>query len=274
MYRRVHEPEASDRRSAVWPGGRFDAGRRALTRSVEGVTRSADLILLVTLRGGARRLEVRSDCGHRYDGTDFAGAVSLAPPDCERRIRLQDVEAEWASVALAPSVFEGRPPVFAPFSNADDPFVRALVCELDRAQQSAGVLDPAYGETLAYALGRYMASRYAAAPAQAASRLAPWRLKRVTAFVEAHLHRPLAIAELAAIAEMSSGHFHRVFRETTGVSPLGFVTERRIARAEALLRGGADVVEAAAAVGFASPSHFARLFRRITGRPPSAARRT
>jgi AraC family transcriptional regulator len=278
MYRRVHEPEALDPRSALWPGGRFDAGRRPMTPLVEGVTRTADHLLLVTLRGGARRLSVVSDCGHRYEGPDCAGAVSFVPGECERRLRLEDVAAEWASVALAPAAFadeDGAAVRFAPFSNAEDRVVAALVGELDRAHRADGALDPAYGETVSLMLIRYLTRRYGTqAPAQPRRATLPrWRLARIEAYVEANLHRSLSVSDLAAVAGMSAGHFHRAFRETTGATPLAFLTERRVRRALEILKAErAPMIEVAARVGFDSPSHFARMFRRITGRRPSDLR--
>lgn len=276
MYRRVHEPEALDPRSAVWAGGRFDAGRRPLTASVEGVTRTHHHLVLMTLKGGARRLTVRADDGHRYDGPDRAGAVSFLPAGAERRIALVDVEAEWASVALAPEAVDGSDALarLAPFSNEADPFLAVILGELDRAHRQDGAIDAAYGETMGLAIGRYLARR-AGAPPKAAPRpaLPGWKLARVEEFIAANLGRPIAIAELAAVAGLSAGHFHRAFREATGATPLQRLQERRIERAVDLLRSGArSSLDVAAAVGFDSPSHFARLFRRHTGRRPSEAR--
>lgn len=283
MYRRVHEPEALDPRAAVWRGGRFDAGRRPFTARVEGVTRTADHLLLVTLSGGARRVEVVTDDRHRYEGPDRAGAVSFVPAFCERRLVLEDVEAEWASVALSPATLrideddDEAAAGFAPFSNVEDPFVAAVVGELDRAHRLDGLLDPAYGETLSLALARYMAGRnrgFEKGASGSATVLPRWRLKRVRDYVEANIDRPIAIAELAEAAGHSAGHFHRAFRASTGQTPLCYLNERRVARALAILEASdAAVLDVAAAVGFESPSHFARVFRTVTGRRPSEARR-
>ncbi|QZO00900.1 helix-turn-helix domain-containing protein [Chenggangzhangella methanolivorans] len=247
-----------------------------MTRRVEGVTRSDDHLLLVTLSGGAKRLTVVADDGHRYDGPDRAGAVSFLPAFCERRLTLDHVEAEWASISLSRASFGPLETAarLAPFSNVEDPVVFAIVGEIDRMHRADGAVDAAYAETMAFALARHVARR-AGVSAERAGRtpaLPRWKLKRVRDHVEAHLDRQISIAELAEVAGMSAGHFHRAFREATGATPLRFIQERRVELAARLLRTGeASVGEVAAKVGFESQSHFARVFRAIAGRRPSEA---
>lgn len=276
MQQRIHAPEALDRRNAVWAGGRFDAGTRPRTPFVRGRTEIAQHLLLVTLKGSARRLSVRTDCGHRHDGRDLAGAVSFVPAGCARTIELEDVEAEWASVAFDPGVLglEGEPIRPKPFTNARDPFVSHLVAALDDMHRLAGDIEPTYAEAMGLALARHIVARHGgAAPAPDAGALPLWKLKRIEAFVEANIARPIAIAELATVAGLSAGRFHRAFRAATGLTPLRFLQEAKVRKATELLRsGGRDVIEAAAEVGFASPSHFARVFRAVSGMAPSKAR--
>ncbi|WP_334174973.1 AraC family transcriptional regulator [Pseudoxanthobacter sp.] len=105
--------------------------------------------------------------------------------------------------------------------------------------------------------------------------LAPAVLARVTAFVEAHLDRPLTIADLAAVAGLSPYHFARMFRASAGESPHAFVLARRIARARDMIarppRGEAlSLAGIAAACGFASQSHLTQRFRAATGLTPGA----
>jgi len=99
-------------------------------------------------------------------------------------------------------------------------------------------------------------------------------LSRVQAHIDAHLHTPLALEGLAAIAGMSLFHFARVFRERLGATPHQYILARRMALAKKLLwsRGAgqapASVVDIALACGFASSSHFAAQFKRYTGQTP------
>jgi AraC family transcriptional regulator len=270
MHARTFDPIAQDLRSFSWRGGSFDTGQRPYTERVEGFMRTPNHVLLLTLRGGAEHIEVSTDCGHTYAGPDRPGAVSLVPAHCERRTRMRGVDAEWASIAVAPGPGEGE--VLAPFTNVEDPFVAALVGELTRLIHADGRLEPLTCEAMGHAARRYLIGRYsdrANTPARP-WKLAPWRLKRLSDYVEANLDRDILIGDLAAAVGLSVGHLHRAFRVTTGTTPLEFIHRLRIKRAAAILASEqVPVADLALRVGFQSPSHFARTFRRFTGVNPS-----
>jgi AraC family transcriptional regulator len=280
-YRRRVEPVALGWRSVAWSTGVFDTARRPFTQSVEGLIYTPQHLVMATLRGQAEKLEVSSSCGHRYAGPDRPGAVSFVPAHCERRLRLRGVAFEWASIALSPSLFDSDTGVggsldTAAFTNADDPFVLGLVAEFTRLSAADGSLDPTYCDAMSWALARYLVGRYGqprSQPEVVAWKLAPWRMRRIADYVDAHLAEPLRIADLAVLVGVSPGYFHRAFRATAGKTPLEFIHERRIQRAAQYLhRGDASLVEIALRVGFASPSHFTRTFRRVTGVNPSKFR--
>jgi AraC family transcriptional regulator len=91
--------------------------------------------------------------------------------------------------------------------------------------------------------------------------------------VEARLDTTLTLDALAAEARLSPFHFARAFKETTGLTPHGFVTVRRMDRARRLLHTSTNPVdEVARMVGFSNISHFRRLFRRHHGMAPSVLR--
>ncbi len=79
-----------------------------------------------------------------------------------------------------------------------------------------------------------------------------------------------SVADLAAMAGLSSSHFRTLFRQTTGMTTVQFVTSIRIARAkDLLLSRTCNVSEAARAVGFSDVFYFSRVFRKVTGMNPS-----
>ena len=276
-----YDPPSQRWRTFAWPGGIFDTGHRAYASAVEGMIRTPYHLLLVTLQGSGRQLEVATDCGHRYRGPERAGAVSFVPAHCERRARMHDVELDWASIALCPELFDalgedGEPLAceIAPFSNANDSFVAALVGELVRLHAAYGRLDLAYCETMSHALASYLVRRYGhpAAPRRE-WKLSPWRVRRITEYVDAHLGCEIAIADLARLVGVSTGHLHRAFRATLGVTPLSYLHEKRIERAISILASeDTPIAEVALRVGYLSASHFSRTFRRLTGVHPSKFR--
>jgi AraC family transcriptional regulator len=103
--------------------------------------------------------------------------------------------------------------------------------------------------------------------------LAGWQLRRITAFMNEHVHQDVALDELAALAGLTAKHFARAFRQSTGVPPHRWLIERRIERAKTLLTtADLDLAEIALACGFADQSHFTAVFRRGTGVTPGAFR--
>ncbi|MFG1376177.1 helix-turn-helix domain-containing protein [Xanthobacter autotrophicus] len=106
------------------------------------------------------------------------------------------------------------------------------------------------------------------------SGLVAWRLKRVTAFIEAHLAEPVSLTEMAEAAGLSRMHFAAQFRLATGLRPHQFLLKRRIERAQDLLRDTRDpLVQIALAAGFQTQAHFTTVFRRFAGDTPYQWRR-
>jgi AraC-like DNA-binding protein len=95
-------------------------------------------------------------------------------------------------------------------------------------------------------------------------------LRRARDHADRHYAEPLDLAQLAAVANLSKYHFHRLFAATYGRTPAAYVSERRIERAQDLLRAtNLTVTEVCHAVGFSSLGSFSTSFRRIVGESPS-----
>jgi AraC family transcriptional regulator len=128
------------------------------------------------------------------------------------------------------------------------------------------------------ALASYVIRHYSAdAPliANSVGGMAPSTLRRCIVLMEARLERDLGLGELASEAGLSTSHFIRSFRESTGKTPYQFLLERRVQRAQTLMRDPrASLSEIAISSGFADQHHLARVFRRITGITPSTYRRS
>jgi AraC family transcriptional regulator len=101
------------------------------------------------------------------------------------------------------------------------------------------------------------------------------QLQKVGDFVTEHLAEEISVEGLAQLVELSPFHFSRVFKQSTGMSPLQFVVRERITRAQQLIRETPrSLIQIALEVGYTSPSHFAKVFRRVTGVPPMKFRKT
>ncbi len=99
------------------------------------------------------------------------------------------------------------------------------------------------------------------------------RLRKIEDYVHAHLAESISIETLAELAELSPFHFSRVFKQTTGMTPLQFVIRERMLQARQLIRETSrSLIEIALEVGYTSPSHFAQVFRRTVGMAPTQFR--
>ena len=76
---------------------------------------------------------------------------------------------------------------------------------------------------------------------------------------------------LSKMAGISVPHFHRLFKENTGVSVKKYLNTVRINRACDLLKSGEhNITEVAYTVGFHDIYYFSRLFKKMTGASPSS----
>jgi AraC-like DNA-binding protein len=87
---------------------------------------------------------------------------------------------------------------------------------------------------------------------QAYGGLSPGAMRRVREYVEVHLH-----------------HFARQFKQSAGVTPHVYLTQKRVERAkEMLVQTDLPLGEIAFAAGFFDQGHLARHFRHMLGTTP------
>ncbi len=82
-----------------------------------------------------------------------------------------------------------------------------------------------------------------------------------------HLHKnyfnEFSLEEYASMCNLSTSRFSHLFKETTGLSPLEYLTDIRIKNAAKLLtHSDMSVAEIAESVGFSDPSYFGRVFKK------------
>lgn len=101
------------------------------------------------------------------------------------------------------------------------------------------------------------------------------RILRVLVHVQAHLDHSLDLDELAAIANFSPYHFHRIFRGMVGEPVREHVRRLRLERAAHRLKGGAaPVTQIAFEAGYETHEAFTRAFRAMFDQSPSGFRQS
>lgn len=83
----------------------------------------------------------------------------------------------------------------------------------------------------------------------------------------------ISLQDLARESGCSRFALYRAFLGKTGLSPQAYMTQRRLAIARRLIRGGTAIADAAAAAGFFDQSHLHRHFTKVFGTPPGRYQR-
>ncbi|TPL46446.1 AraC family transcriptional regulator [Mesorhizobium sp. B2-4-6] len=102
------------------------------------------------------------------------------------------------------------------------------------------------------------------------------RMRRVLAYVDAHLDDELDLAVLSHVAVFSKFHFHRQFSATFGLSVHRYVQLARLKRASQTLAWDDTQTITAIAMdaGYDTPDAFARAFRQRLAQSPSSFRKS
>ncbi|MBP7401747.1 MAG: AraC family transcriptional regulator [Clostridia bacterium] len=94
-------------------------------------------------------------------------------------------------------------------------------------------------------------------------------------YITENFDRDISVADAAGYVFLSQGYFTRAFRDETGMSPMAFLMQVRVARACKLLeQRDMKISGIASLVGFSSPQRFNAAFRKHTGMTPMEYRKT
>ncbi|MEO1192594.1 MAG: AraC family transcriptional regulator [Pseudomonadota bacterium] len=157
-----------------------------------------------------------------------------------------------------------------------DPVVSHVSDELTREAASKGPAGALYAEALSVQLAVHLLRNYASIEVKkkgAVAGLSQRQLALLEDYIDAHLHEPLTLAELAGVAQLGVWTFNRQLRATVGLPGYAFVQRKRMERACTLLREpGRALKDIAAACGFSDQAHMTRSFRKAIGMTPGQYR--
>lgn len=234
------------------------------------VARSGRLVLHLQ-HGGVSRTEQRHQAA-----VLCAGDMTLCRPDEPYQIHISD-RNEMFVLNCPESLLDGIDPAPAvgavPVLGRHIPAVGLLhdfVGSLFRQQWSAAP-DAAEAAALSDVLMRL--ARYAVAGQSVTLDALPGMRARVLAFVEQHLcDSGLRTGVIAQRLSLSVRSVQGIFADMA-TTPTAFITDRRLAVAADMIRGGRDygtITDLAHQLGFCDAAHFARRFRSRFGMSPGA----
>jgi AraC family transcriptional regulator len=258
-----------------------------------------DYAALLLLRGRMRWRASRAESNasveaHDIEGAPESGEISesaallAAPGDDVSTVSTGD--AEFVLVQLSP-IFVTDCAARAGLARADmvvtfrerevrgDARLARLARDLaeELREDAAGqelVVGALVEQALVQLLRRYANLRRSAHLELSRAGLVDRRIRLAVELMHAHMHRDLALEEIASAAHLSPFHFARLFKKLTGATPHAYLAGLRAARAQALLaETDLPITEVGARVGYMSSSHFARAFRLATGISPRAYRK-
>ena len=109
--------------------------------------------------------------------------------------------------------------------------------------------------------------------AQEKSKKRDERLTKVLSYIHNHINKSLSIDELAAQTCLSKDHFIRLFKHEVKTTPLQYINQKKIEKAQLILVTSDTLVkDIALNLGFDDYSYFNRLFKKLVGATPQEYR--
>lgn len=100
------------------------------------------------------------------------------------------------------------------------------------------------------------------------------RIAKTVLYIRKHLNEAIELEKLAEISCLSKDHFIRLFKKELGTTPLQYINQKKIEKAQRLLiTEELAVKEIAFQLAFDDYSYFNRLFKKTTGVTPQEYRR-
>lgn len=240
-----------------------------------------DHLIIVHLSGPVR---VERDLSGEHDKQRIApGGLFVLPPDRDFGVSLMaPLETVHLYVrrslirAAAQELCKGDPDriEFLPRFGERDPLIEQMgrmVCGMMADSQSDFFAD-GVARLLAAQIVRHH-SHGLQAELPRITGLSQRQMETVQEVIEERMEESLSIDDLAASVGLSSIHFARQFKRSTGKAPHQYLIEMRIARARHLLASDLPIAEIAFRCGFSHQEHLTRLFGRQQGTTPAAYRR-
>jgi len=99
-------------------------------------------------------------------------------------------------------------------------------------------------------------------------------MENVNNYIEKNIFSDITLNDLAKNSHLSRFYFCRYFKNQTGISPMQYLTKKKIDAAKKILITGNDKIDVISnELGFTDRSHFSKSFKKYTGKSPAGYRK-
>ena len=207
-----------------------------------------------------------------------AGDLVVAAPNTLHTL-MSEEGIDYHCLLVRPDVFAGDSIDTMSFKSLvrDDSEVSGIFTELKREYTSSAPASDIMKKAIVYRLAAHLMRNHT--KPHLSKEDIEWRsaalsrMRKVEEFVSRNYKSKISTANLAKIFYVSENHFCRMFKKTVGISPIDYINEYRVGKAELLLKKtDLSVTAIAAEVGFENANYFSRVFRKIKKLSPTEYR--
>jgi AraC family transcriptional regulator len=242
--------------------------------------------LLVLHVGGPARIRRSGSDGHR-ECVVHPGGVVIHPGGDDFGIRLEGavetVHVYLRHSLLEQAAFELQPSParfdLLPRVGVSDALLEQLALGLRSALRDGEMGSVLYAEHLGLAMAAHLLRAHStishrSEPAPGNQGLTTRQMARTMEFIQASLNQRIGAAQVADAAALSTLHFLRQFKLSTGLPLHRYVLRARVEMARRLLTDtDRSIAEVALDCGFAHQEHLTHVFHKWCGTTPAAFRR-
>jgi AraC-like DNA-binding protein len=194
-----------------------------------------------------------------------SGEVVAVAPDAPHAFNARGL---FAHVYIEPECRAGRAAASTLFT-ADEPLARVEGTDLDdlALDMATAFGRPRRNDRELIELGQRVIQRLSGG---AGAPEPDERVRKIVAWVQAQLDKPIGLADAAALVGLSKGRLRHLFVEQTGLPFRTYLLWLRLMKGLEEFAAGASLTDAAHDAGFADSAHFSRTFRRMFGTTAAA----
>lgn len=164
-----------------------------------------------------------------------------------------------------------------PHFSQPDPLICSIAQRLSSLMQSQKPTSQMYIDQLSSFFAVHLLEDYCSIEHQLAENnyaLSLIELRQIIEYIDANLDKKIRLVELGNLVNMSSSHFLRLFKKSTGITPAQYLINQRLEKATHLLEStNLDLALIAKKVGFYDHSHLCRIFKNRLSTTPDQYRR-